>query len=165
MSQTILLKRSAVPGRVPTVSDLEVGELALNVFDGVLYYIRDNGSQEVIAVGQGSNDASPFREIVHNFSFVDTGVTPIVIIPGAKRIVEVVVTITTPFNGSALTLSIGDDANNSSVVSASQTLLDTEAAFAVYPNIDFGSDTQISMYLTALGSSQGVGFVTIKVQQ
>lgn len=165
MSQTILLKRSSVPGHVPTVSDLAIGELAINTYDGVLYYVRDNGTQEVVTVGQSAGSTSPYQEIVHNFSFVNTGATPIATIAGSKMIVEVTITITTAFNGSALTLSIGDDTNNSSVVSATQTLLDTQAAFAVFPNVSFGSDTQISLYLTALGSTQGVGFVTIKVQQ
>lgn len=34
----ILLKRSDVPGKIPTVEDLEYGELAINYNDGILYY-------------------------------------------------------------------------------------------------------------------------------
>jgi hypothetical protein len=37
MANTIKLKRSSVPGRVPSANDLEVGELAVNTADGVLY--------------------------------------------------------------------------------------------------------------------------------
>ena len=37
MSQNIRLKRSAVPGRVPTTDQLELGEIALNTYDGKLY--------------------------------------------------------------------------------------------------------------------------------
>jgi len=38
MANKILLKKSSVVGRVPNVSDLEYGELALNYADGKLYY-------------------------------------------------------------------------------------------------------------------------------
>ena len=37
MSTTIRLKRSAVPGRVPTTTQLELGELAINTADGKIY--------------------------------------------------------------------------------------------------------------------------------
>ena len=38
MSTTIKLRRSAVPGRVPTVNQLELGEIALNTADGKIYF-------------------------------------------------------------------------------------------------------------------------------
>ena len=38
MSTTIKLRRSAVPGRVPTTSQLELGEIAINTADGKLYF-------------------------------------------------------------------------------------------------------------------------------
>ena len=38
MSTTIKLKRSSVPGRVPTTSQLELGEIAINTADGKLYF-------------------------------------------------------------------------------------------------------------------------------
>ena len=38
MSTTIKLRRSAVPGRVPTTSQLELGEIAINTADGKIYF-------------------------------------------------------------------------------------------------------------------------------
>lgn len=38
MSTTIKLRRSSVPGRVPTTSQLELGEIAINTADGKLYF-------------------------------------------------------------------------------------------------------------------------------
>jgi len=38
MSNTLLLKKSSVAGRIPLAADLEYGELALNYTDGKLYY-------------------------------------------------------------------------------------------------------------------------------
>ena len=34
----VLLKRSSVAGKVPTASDLDYGELAINFQDGKIYY-------------------------------------------------------------------------------------------------------------------------------
>jgi len=38
MTNKIVLKKSAVTGKVPLASDLDYGELALNYADGKLYY-------------------------------------------------------------------------------------------------------------------------------
>lgn len=53
MAQTIRLKRSAVQGKVPTVSDLNLGELAINTYDGKLYLKKDSGTASVVEVGAG----------------------------------------------------------------------------------------------------------------
>lgn len=50
MSQIIKLKRSAVAGKAPTVSDLDLGELAVNTYDGKLYTKKNNGSDTVVEV-------------------------------------------------------------------------------------------------------------------
>lgn len=53
MAQTIRLKRSAVQGKVPTVSDLNLGELAINTYDGKLYLKKDSGTASVVEIGAG----------------------------------------------------------------------------------------------------------------
>jgi len=47
-------KRSAVSGKAPALSDLGLGELAINTFDGKLYMRKDNGTASIIEVGGGS---------------------------------------------------------------------------------------------------------------
>ena len=59
MATPIRIKRSAVPGKRPLVSDLNTGELALNTFDAELYTLRDRFSQtgiatEVVRIGAGA---------------------------------------------------------------------------------------------------------------
>ena len=44
MATPIRIKRSAVPGKRPTTTDLQVGELALNTYDGRLYTKRDTNN-------------------------------------------------------------------------------------------------------------------------
>ncbi len=54
---TIRLKRSEVEGKVPTLSDLRIGELAFNVFDADLFAIRNRvgiGS-DVVRIGAGAS--------------------------------------------------------------------------------------------------------------
>jgi hypothetical protein len=48
MANTLKLKRSAVPGRVPQTSDLQLGELALNTNDGKLYTKKSVGGVDTI---------------------------------------------------------------------------------------------------------------------
>jgi hypothetical protein len=43
MSSTIKLKRSATPAKTPTVEQLDLGELAINTFDGNMYVKRTQG--------------------------------------------------------------------------------------------------------------------------
>lgn len=51
MANTFKLKRSAVQGRVPTTGDLQLGELALNTYDGKLYTKKDNGTASIVEIG------------------------------------------------------------------------------------------------------------------
>jgi hypothetical protein len=56
MSQNIRLRRSSVPGRIPTVDQLQSGEVALNTFDGKLFLKQTSGSTEtIISVGETSS--------------------------------------------------------------------------------------------------------------
>ena len=49
MANKIILKKSSVVEKIPTQSDLEYGELALNYADGVIYYKRsDNTVQKIL---------------------------------------------------------------------------------------------------------------------
>ena len=42
MTQQILLKRSATPGKVPTTTDIALGELGINTYDGKVYIQKNN---------------------------------------------------------------------------------------------------------------------------
>lgn len=48
MSSTIKIKRSSTSGSIPTISDLELGELAINTYDGKLFFKKDDGTTESI---------------------------------------------------------------------------------------------------------------------
>jgi len=52
MANTIVLKRSATPGKVPTTSQLALGEIAINTNDGLIYIKKDDGvTASVVQIG------------------------------------------------------------------------------------------------------------------
>ena len=55
MPNVIRIKRSAVASKVPAVGDLQLGELAVNTFDGKLYTKKDNGTASIVEIGAGGS--------------------------------------------------------------------------------------------------------------
>jgi hypothetical protein len=53
MANTIQVKRSAVPAKVPTTSDLALGEIAVNTYDGKMYIKKDDGTPAIVQIGAG----------------------------------------------------------------------------------------------------------------
>ena len=51
MTQTVKLKRSSVTGNIPTTAQLELGEIAINTYDGKVFIKKNDGSEEVVEVG------------------------------------------------------------------------------------------------------------------
>ena len=51
MSNTIILKTTAVEGKVPGNSQIELGEVAVNTFDGKMFIKKDNGVVSILEVG------------------------------------------------------------------------------------------------------------------
>tara|TARA_B100000780_G_scaffold261106_1_gene213310 strand:- start:288 stop:677 length:390 start_codon:yes stop_codon:yes gene_type:complete len=50
LAQQIKLKRSSVESNVPSVSDLALGELAVNTYDGKLFFKKNNGSEALESI-------------------------------------------------------------------------------------------------------------------
>jgi len=59
MANTVKLKRSAVAGKIPTTSDLDLGELGLNTYDGKAYMKKNDGTEAVVEIGGGSSSSGP----------------------------------------------------------------------------------------------------------
>lgn len=51
MADTILIKRDSTPGAVPTSSQLALGALAMNTYDGKLFFKKNDGADNVVEVG------------------------------------------------------------------------------------------------------------------
>ena len=55
MANKIQVKRSAVPAKVPTTTDLDLGEIGINTYDGKMYIKQDNGTPAIIQIGAGGS--------------------------------------------------------------------------------------------------------------
>lgn len=56
MANKLTLKRSAVPGKVPTTTDLDLGEIAINTYDGKAYIKKNvSGAESVVPLGGGTS--------------------------------------------------------------------------------------------------------------
>ena len=55
---TIKIKRSAVSGNAPTTAQLELGELALNTYDGKLFTEINTGSPSIVEIGSNLSTLS-----------------------------------------------------------------------------------------------------------
>ncbi len=51
MANTLKLKRSAVAGKAPSTSDLDLGELGLNTNDGKAFMKKDDGTASIVEIG------------------------------------------------------------------------------------------------------------------
>jgi len=75
MSTPIRLKRSAVPGKKPTVDDLQLGELALNTFDGALYSkrFRPGIGTDIVQFGGGFPEVTNILYVTEDGNDANTG--------------------------------------------------------------------------------------------
>lgn len=55
MSTAIKVKRSAVPGKAPTTGDLQLGEIAINTYDGKMFFKKNDGSEAIVDVTAGES--------------------------------------------------------------------------------------------------------------
>jgi len=62
MSNIIKPKRSSIVGKVPTANDMEVGEIALNMADGILYF--KNNLNEVKPIGGANASIDSLSDVV-----------------------------------------------------------------------------------------------------
>ena len=70
MTQTVQLKRSATAGAIPSTSDLALGELALNTYDGKAYIKKSvGGTESIVEVGADtSTDITAMKHYLYNAS-------------------------------------------------------------------------------------------------
>ena len=72
MAQTIKLKRSATAGAAPTTSQLELGEVAINTYDGKMYIKKSVGGTESIVEISGGGGASAADAILEEYLYTAT---------------------------------------------------------------------------------------------
>jgi len=109
MAQIIKLKRSGTASAAPTTSQLALGEVAINTYDGKMYIKKDDGVEEIIEVGStglvyvkttitATAGQTTVTGLTYTAGLVD------VYLNGVKLVVGTDVTAS---NGSSITLASG----------------------------------------------------------
>ena len=139
MTTTIKIKRSSSTGSVPSTSDLELGELAINTYDGKLFFKKDIGGTESIETVVGG--ITPYSDTDLE-SYLD-GQVAVDIVPAENETVSLGSPSKrfTDLYLSGNTINIGG-ATISSDGSGSITISATGATLPVGSKIDIGANTQ-----------------------
>lgn len=83
-------------------------------------------------------------------------------VPADSRILSVEVFVTTAFNGSAPTLSIGTAADPDQLATTAQITLGTAGRYEVLPTVVYASETQIIGTYVADSSTEGAAQIVIR---
>ena len=63
MAQTIKLKRSGTAGAAPSTSDLALGEVAINTYDGKMFIKKSvSGSDSIVELGTGAGGEATYSK-------------------------------------------------------------------------------------------------------
>ena len=74
MSNTIKIKRSSVAGKLPTTSQLSLGELAVNTTDGKVFIKKEvSGVSSIIEVGKASGPILQTQQVIDENITLDSG--------------------------------------------------------------------------------------------
>ena len=104
MATPFRIKRSAVPGKVPAVTDLQLGELALNTFDADLFTLRSRPGigTDVVRVGSGVS-VTNILYVTKDGKDTNTGLK----LGDAKATIKAAVAIASTIPGSVVKVSAG----------------------------------------------------------
>ena len=110
MAQVIKLKRSSSQGAQPSTSDLALGEVGINTFDGKMFIKKNDGSDSIVEIGASSSGnlytKTSFTATASQTSFTVSYTVGLVDVymNGVKLVVGTDVTAT---NGTSVVLAAG----------------------------------------------------------
>ena len=112
MATPFRIKRSAIPGKVPQVADLQLGELALNTYDAELYTLRARAglATDVVRVGAGASIRNVLY-VTKDGQDTNTGKKP----GDAKATIGAAVAIASTIPGTIIKVSAGTYVENNPI--------------------------------------------------
>ena len=122
MAIKIELKRSAVPGKVPSTSSLDLGEVAINTFDGKAYFKKNDGTQKIVQLADVSGSiASASFAVTASYALnsqnIDTG--SIVSTSSFNAYTSSINSYTSSLNNATSSFVLNSQTSSMSVLSAS----------------------------------------------
>jgi len=155
MAVKIDIKHSNVAGVVPTTSSLNLGEIAINTYDGKVFIKKDNGTPSIIEIGSGSggggttNPAGSNTQIQYNNNNSFGGV-PVLTYDGTS------LSATGSFTGSFTGSLQGTASWTTNFVSASNYVLNSQtSSFVLNSQTSSMTAGTSSLALRASGSLTG----------
>jgi len=117
-NQFLKLRRSAVPGRIPSTSSLDFGEIALNTYDG-LAFLKKSGSngEEIVAIGANTTSITGSTNYIPLFSGTGSLVTSSIYQTGSFTSIRNATTPEDPNNPDILYVN-GEGVDTHNIVSA-----------------------------------------------
>jgi hypothetical protein len=100
--------------------------------------------------------------VQYNFAWGDASPQVVIPLSSGKTIFRVDCVISTAFDGTGSTVTLGDTLDNSRLVGVDQIDLTTPGIYQTNPNVKYGTPTDINIYITpAVGNTTGSGFFLI----
>ncbi|WP_138503242.1 hypothetical protein [Nostoc sp. PA-18-2419] len=116
---------------------------------------------DVLALGALSAEDTLEKDIY--FSYGDVNSRLIYTTGDNEIILTVTVVILTPFNGTGVSISIGDSSVSDRLVNNTQVYLDQAGEYSINPVYKYTSATPINLYLIqGTGATQGSGYILIE---
>jgi hypothetical protein len=91
MAQTIVLRRSAQPGKIPDTGSLNLGEVAINTYDGKLFFAKSGSIQSIEQIVTTNSITSGSINIIGTGSFGELIVTRDIDVTGSIYVVNDIV--------------------------------------------------------------------------
>ena len=91
MAQTIVLRRSAQPGKIPDTGSLNLGEVAINTYDGKLFFAKSASIQSIEQIVTTNSITSGSINIIGTGSFGELIVTRDIDVTGSIYVVNDIV--------------------------------------------------------------------------
>jgi len=146
MAQTIKLKRSSVSGNTPGTSDLELGEVAINTYDGKMFIKKNDGSDAIVEIGGSSGTVTEaFKTIAvsgQSNVVADSATDTLTLVAGSNM------TLTTNASGDTITFASSGGGGTQNVFTT----------FAVSGQSSVVADSTTDTLTLAAGS--GIGITT-----
>lgn len=112
MATPFRIKRSAVPGKIPAATDLQLGELALNTYDAEVFTLRSRPGigTDVVRVGSGAS-VTNILYVTKDGNDTNTGLK----LGDAKATIKAAVSIASTLPGSVVKVSAGTYVENNPI--------------------------------------------------